>query len=247
MLRGSNAAFAEIRAFFLCVALLFAASAQLRPAYAEDKKEKPLVPCNQHDPYSVGSIFYDFDALIVYYRDFMGLAGSPEQAEKFPKILKNKTFNDRLLKEIKKNFALCLKTADGKDKPIYVIYEHPLGDEGCDGKAIICKPSFDQRQMTRDPRNLTLILRGHYVPVYEIAPDINGIGYIQSYWFRPAASYFAHEPWPSSVNTLTVSLPPLNGIQTIEEILGNYFFPYLVPARAYPMPSDLVSPFPTER
>lgn len=211
-------------------------------AKTQGKKEKPLLDCNQYDIGSLGSIFYDFDALIIYYRDFMWLAGSHWHAKEFPEALKNKTFNDRLLKAIKKNFSLCLKTPDGKDKPIYVIYTRPLGNEGCDGDTIKCEPSYEQKEMTRNPRNLTLILRGHYAPTYEIAPGIKGIGYIHSYWFRPEASYFKHQPWPSTVSIVTSFLPPVNGIQTVEEALESNFFPLLVPRKSVGPRSDLVSP-----
>lgn len=210
-------------------------------AKTQDKKERPLLDCKQYDMGSLGSIFYDFDAMIIYYRDFMYFGSYPGQ-KNFPNILKNKTFNERLLKEIKKNFALCWKTADGKDKPIYVIYQWTSGDEGCDGNTIICQPSRKQIEMTLNPRNLTLVLRGHYFTTHEIAPGSKGGGYIQGYWFRPEASYFKHQPWPSISTIDTALLPPVNGIQTVEEALESNFFPLLVPRKSVGPRSDLVSP-----
>lgn len=206
-----------------------------QPSYAGDKREKPLVACDQNE--GLGEIFYDFDALIVYYSTFM--ISSPRQDSKFPKALQYDTFNARLIEQIKENFSRCLKTVEGKQKPIYVFFLHSPPDMdtrgmNCDDKIVICRNFSSEKihEMIKNPKNLTLVLRGDYSPQQEIASGVMGTGFIYAYWYRPEALYKSFG-FSNNVDGSIAVLPPLNGIQSIEERL-KAFFEALSPRKLYP-------------
>lgn len=194
-------------------------------SHAEEKKETPLIACDQ--PHGVGEIFYDFDALIIYYAGFMDV--SPTTDPEFPSVLKPKVFNDRLTSVLKKNLALCLKTADGTDKPIYTFFGDAPEDIECDEVSVFCRgSSVEQRKKMRDnPRNLTLMIRGYYFPQDKITPEVKGRGYILTYWYRPEVNYtLARLPFVN--NSAVLDLPPVGGLVSMEEKL-NILFDYLKP------------------
>ena len=186
-------------------------------SYAE-KKERPLTACDQSE--ELGSVFYDFDTMFIFYVGFMYSSDDPA----FPEALKFENFNANLVQAIKTNFALCLKTAEGKDKSIIVIPPH--GQES----------TIDYREaMERihNPRNLTLLITGNYFPKHEIADGVRGFGNIFSYWYRPEISEKLYR-LPIGLIGGTLNLPPLNGKNSIEKSLDSFFDnkrPQKVPTR----------------
>jgi hypothetical protein len=186
-------------------------------SYAE-KKERPLTACDQSE--ELGSVFYDFVTMFIFYVGFMRSSDDPQ----FPDALKFDNFNANLVQAIKTNFALCLKTAEGKDKSIIVIPPH--GQES----------TIDYREaMERihNPRNLTLLITGNYFPQYEIARGVKGSGHIFSYWYRPDIPN-KHYRLPIGFIGGVLKLPPLDGSRSIEERLETFFDnkrPQKVPTR----------------
>ncbi|MFN7114244.1 MAG: hypothetical protein ACK4PK_07765 [Alphaproteobacteria bacterium] len=204
------------------------------PSHAQSKQEKPLVACDQNQ--GIGSVFYDFDALIVYYSTFM--TSSPRQDSKFPQALRHDVFNARLIEKIKENFSLCLKTKEGKQKPIYVFFLQSPPDMdtrgmNCDDQSVICRNASSEKihEMIENPKNLTLVLRGDYSPQQEIASGVMGTGFIYTYWYRPETLYKSLG-FSNNVDGSIVVLPPLNGMQSIEERL-KAFFEALSPRKVY--------------
>src|SRR5690606_16865844 len=84
-------------------------------SWAGDKEKFPTA-CDQNE--SIGSVFYDFDAIYIYYVGFMSQEAIGVD---FPEALKFENFNAKLVEAIKKNFSLCLTTETGAVKPIVVI------------------------------------------------------------------------------------------------------------------------------
>lgn len=178
------------------------------PALAEEKN-RPPVACDQNE--NIGSIFYDFDKMIIYYVDFMELSDQPG----FPEALTYEKFNNRLLESVKRNFSLCLTDADGKDKPIVVIPPARM------------RMSYQEHkrynpERIHDPKALTLLVRGNYLPNYEVAPDAEGLGYVLTFWYRPEVSYKeARLPLGNSMDLLT--LPPRDQLGKLEHDLNAFF------------------------
>ena len=202
-----------------------------KPSYAQDKEEKPLVACDQSK--GTGEIFYDFDALIIFYSDFM--YGENANEPSFPKPLKVKAFNDRLVKSIKNNFALCLRAGDGKAKPIYIILSSYSYDLGCENKDIFCWRNAQEIQknweMIHSPRNLTLLVRGYYDPRIEIAPGLRGYGSLLTYWYRRGVEHKLAQ-MPTNNKSTFSALLPVNGTITVDEQL-EYIFQELTPRKDY--------------
>lgn len=187
----------------MLAAILFPASSSLA-----EVREKPLVACDQNE--SIGSVFYDFDALYIYYAGFMSVG---DRSANFPEELKFANFNAKLIEAIKKNFALCLKTAGGEAKPIVVIPPHHI--------KMPEKPKYDPK-MIHNPKNLTLVITGDYFTETEIAPGVKGSGHIFSYWYRPEVSD-KHSRLPIGLIGGVLRLPPLNGTRSIEGRLETFF------------------------
>jgi|GEM_PF-2713141 len=185
------------------LALLLATTLMLpQPALAATAKERPPIACDQPD--DIGSVFYDFDTLIIWYVDFMRRA---ETEANFPEQLKYENFNANLLEAVKKNFALCLRTADGSEKPIVVI--PPLQIKMPD------KSEYDPK-LIHDPKSLTILIRGDYA----LGPK--GFGHVQFFIYRPEVSHKLARLPLSNNSTITV-LPSQGGPEILNKRLESFF------------------------
>jgi hypothetical protein len=187
------------------VLLLMALFMPITPAVADD--DQP-VACDQSE--DIGSVFYDFDTLIIWYVDFMG---HQERKPGFPEALKYENFNPKLVEAVKKNFALCLKTADGKDKPFIVIPPFQVKISG--------KPEYDPT-LIHNPKHLTILIRGGYFPQYEFTPGMKGFGNMQFFMYRPEVPHKLAR-LPLGNNSGVINLPLQTGSEDWEKTLNGFF------------------------
>ena len=178
------------------------------------KTERPPVACDQNE--GIGSVFYDFDAIYIYYPRFMQ---NTENDPGFPDELKFDNFNTRLVMEIKKNFALCMKDENGIEKPIIIIPPFQIRKNFTEQEKAADK--VNQLEI-HNPRNLTLMVRGEYSLNAEFVDGAKGFGRLISYWYRPEASYKLSR-LPLSATSEFVVLPPHDDDQRIKNALDGFF------------------------
>ena len=160
---------------------IFAQSLQRAPS----SSSPPLVECN--NPKEPGDFFYDFKKLVIYYMDFP--TGNEEKHAGYPAPLRYDTFNAQLLKEVKKNFGLCLKTFWGLGtKPIVVAA--PLG------RQTVKQATYDTlRREAYDPANLTLVISLRYeMETRPAEVEAGTIALLRFNFYRPGIS--GHQALP---------------------------------------------------
>lgn len=163
-----------LAALFLALVITAPSGSLLADTVKQTPPSRPPVPCDQSE--GIGAVFHDFESLIIYYSSF-------PNNDQMPDPLKYEQFNERLLKEVKANFAACLQTASGAAKPIVVI--PPPNRRG----------TYQQQRLLNmdrihDPKNLTILVRVSYA-LWSAPPPpgTEKYGYLFYYFYRPDVSH----------------------------------------------------------
>jgi hypothetical protein len=171
-------------------------------------KEVKVSNCDQQN--GIGSVFFNFEKLIIFYVDFPSKGN--EMFNDLPSLLKYKTFNDLLIDTIKKSFSQCLG-AYGEEKPIIVIPPFSVratGEKKLDLNAI------------HDPKNLTVLIRVNYEPHILRSPSNEEYGQVLFFLYRPEASEKLSR-LPLANNSGMMTFFPSDGDQRLKEKFVRFF------------------------
>lgn len=177
-------------------------------------------PCQQSE--GIGSVFYNFRNLYVYYAFFSKSIEGKNRAV-YPEPLTFENFNAQVLKTIQKNFSSCLKNADGTEKSIIVV--PPDSPD-----------HWDQR--IHDPRDLTLWIQKRQIDIPEAEGAVQPVTVINMFFYRPNVSY-KNARLPMLNNSSFQYYPHKIGNSKISQKLEGYLQLFLAPQTSpVPIPSD---------
>ena len=191
------------------------------PLRAQEHTQPPETTCDQNE--SIGSVFYNFDEIILLYVTFP--LPEDENSPEYPRALTFETFNTRLLNAIRHNFARCLKTPIGMEKPIVVI--PPSSQKG--GSRELKALGID-RDHIHNQKHLTIAISVSYKPGHLNTIGVEEYGQASFFIYRPDIAYKAARI-PSPNNSGMLTFFPRRGDAELTQQL-DYFFSGIRPHKA---------------
>lgn len=176
--------------------------------------------CQRND--GMGSVFYNFRNLYVYYA-FFSKSIEENGGVSYPKPLTFESFNSEVLKTIHATFSNCLKNSDGTEKSIIVIPpDYP--------------DHWDQR--IHDPRDLTIWINKRQISIPEIEGASQPVAIIEMFFYRPDVAY-KNARLPMLNNSSFQYYPHVIGDAKISQKLQANLRLFLAPhASPVPIPKD---------
>lgn len=144
-----------------------------KPAVAD---WRPPVACDQQT--GIGAVFHDFDKIVIYYAAFPH--PDTQKLPEYSEALRFENVNRMLVDAIKKNFALCLTSASGEEKPIVIVRPGRMYSHNIEGALEHDKLS----ENAFDPKNLVVVVSLAYRPDSHMMLDYD-------------PSSYKHDPLPS--------------------------------------------------